>query len=85
MFDSYQEHVDHEAGARFDDHRERFGDPCPRHGTLRWGGDCPTCWQAEDEAAAAAELASEAALAAMPAEQARERFAWPADDDEIEF
>lgn len=47
---------DYEFNARYDDHRERYGDPCPGCGTLRWQGDCPKCWDEPldgDEAVAA--------------------------------
>jgi hypothetical protein len=29
--------------AAYDYRREAYGDPCPRHGTLRWQADCPDC------------------------------------------
>jgi hypothetical protein len=29
--------------SRTDDHRERYGDPCPHCHALRWMGDCPNC------------------------------------------
>lgn len=43
LFDPYEEAMRHEFNSRYDDMRERYGDPCPRHGTLRWQGDCPDC------------------------------------------
>jgi hypothetical protein len=44
-----EEHEEHERNARYDDHRERYGDPCPGCGTLRWQGDCGKCNRGEDE------------------------------------
>lgn len=33
---------------RHDYNREAYGDPCPKHHTLRFGGDCMECdWQME--------------------------------------
>lgn len=43
------EHEAHEANARYDDRRERYGDPCPGCGTLRWQGDCPNCYDDDSE------------------------------------
>lgn len=39
----------------YDYRSEAFGDPCPNHGTLRFGGDCPKCedeWRNSDPEAA---------------------------------
>jgi hypothetical protein len=46
MFD---DDADYEFHARYDDHRERYGDRCPGCGTLRWGGDCPACMSCDPE------------------------------------
>jgi hypothetical protein len=40
----------YDMNAAADYKREAYGDPCPAHGTLRWGGDCGRCqelWEAE--------------------------------------
>lgn len=39
--------ANYEFNARYDYLREAYGDPCPKHGTLRWQADCPDC---EEEA-----------------------------------
>jgi hypothetical protein len=41
-----------EFDAPYDYVREAYGDPCPVHGTLRGGGDCPEClsaWEPADD------------------------------------
>ena len=49
----YEEHLRDE-GTRADYVREAYGDPCPTHGTLRYGGDCPACLAQEEELGAPA-------------------------------
>jgi hypothetical protein len=44
---------DEPEATRQDYNREAYGDPCPKHGTLRWQADCPDCEQEEQDAAEA--------------------------------
>lgn len=37
-----------EADAAYDYKVEAYGDRCPGCGTLRWGGDCPRCFDDAD-------------------------------------
>ena len=48
----------YDIAARNDARREAYGAPCPKHGTLTWGGDCGDClaeWELDDEQRAAGE------------------------------
>ena len=44
----YEEHLQDDA-TQDDYNREAYGDPCPRHGTLRYGGDCGECEMEADD------------------------------------
>lgn len=71
---------DYEINARYDYIREAYGDPCSC-GTLRWGADCPRCYD-EDRY----EPADAAEILTMP----QEPIVTPApivalDDDDIPF
>lgn len=44
----FEEDADYEFNARYDDRRERYGDPCPSCGNLRYGGDCGNCLEFEE-------------------------------------
>ena len=51
MFDPEDDPM-YDLNAREDYKREAYGDPCPKHGTLRYGGDCPQCeaaWELSED------------------------------------
>ncbi len=71
--------ANYELNARHDDIRERYGDPCPGCGTLRWQADCPKCYRE-----ICSEEADEIAGLALPAPVAP--VAVPVfDEDDIPF
>ena len=63
--------------AAYDYKVEAYGDPCPKHNTLRWGGDCPDCQIEEMNADNDAEIG--AALLARQEEARIERERYEAD------
>jgi hypothetical protein len=54
-----------EFNATYDDKRERYGDPCPGCGALRYGGDCGRC-MADDELDAGNQLAAAEGMPVKP-------------------
>ena len=64
-----QEEYEYQMFAAYDAKVEAYGDRCPGCGTLRWGGDCPKCydWDAEAEATERQALLAELATDPAPA------------------
>jgi hypothetical protein len=75
----YEEHL-RDQGTREDYMREAYGDPCPC-GTLRWGADCPKCYNFEAEEREALAHPDYARYAPAPADP----YIAPADSDDIPF
>jgi hypothetical protein len=88
MFDDfgYEEHLRDEA--THDDYmREAYGDPCPRHGTLRYGGDCGRCEMEAEEDFEPTEPTTEAGIDDVSEDYPGQRISGPDEDfsDDILF